>query len=117
MKIALDPALFARIADLYARRAGLGLAPDQLRLLERHHLRFVRNGAQLGPAEKTRMAEITERLATLHTLFGQNVLHDEDEWRLVLGEADLAGLPDFARAAAASAAEERGLAGQYVITQ
>ena len=36
----------------------------------------------------------------LHTLFGQNVLHDEDEWRLVLDEADLAGLPEFARAAA-----------------
>ena len=50
----------------------------------------------------------------LHTLFGQNVLHDEDEWRLVLDEADLAGLPDFARAAAAAAARERGLDGKYV---
>ena len=32
------------------------------------------------------------------------------------GEADLAGLPDFVRAAAARAGEERGLAGRHVIT-
>src|SRR5271168_1975875 len=55
-KIALDPELFARIDALYQQRARLGLAPDQFRLLERHHLRFVRAGALLGAAEKTRMA-------------------------------------------------------------
>src|SRR4029078_9123063 len=32
------------------------------------------------------------------------------------GEDDLAGLPDFVRAAAQAAAEERGLAGKHVIT-
>ena len=116
MRIALNPALFARVADLYARRDTLGLAPDQLRLLERHHLGFVRSGALLAPEQKARMSAITERLATLHTLFGQNVLHDEKDWQLVLEESDLAGLPDFARSAAAQAAKERGLEGQYVIT-
>ena len=116
MRIALDPALFARLDALYRRRDALGLSVDQMRLLERHHLRLVRSGALLGPAQKTRMAAISERLATLHTLFGQNVLHDEDEWRLVLDEADLDGLPDFARTAAAAAARERGLDGKYVIT-
>ena len=116
MRVALDAGLFARIAELYARRAELGLAHDQMRLIERHHLRFVRNGALLGPEQKTRMAAITERLATLHTLFGQNVLHDEREWRLALDAADLDGLPDFLRAAAARAAEERGLGGRYAIT-
>ena len=116
MRIALNPALFARVADLYARRDTLGLAPDQLRLLERHHLGFVRSGALLAPEQKARMSAITERLATLHTLFGQNVLHDEKDWQLVLDESDLAGLPDFARSAAAQAAKERGLEGQYVIT-
>jgi peptidyl-dipeptidase Dcp len=116
MKIALDPRLFARIDALYATRDALGLAADQRRLLERYHLRFVRSGARLAPAEKARVAAISERLASLHTLFGQNVLHDEDEWRLVLGEDELDGLPDFARAAAASAAKERGLDGQYLIT-
>jgi peptidyl-dipeptidase Dcp len=116
MRVALDPGLFARVDALYRMRDQLGLALDQQRLLERHHLRFVRSGAQLGSVAKARMQEIAERLATLHTLFGQNVLHDEDEWRLVLDEADLDGLPDFARAAAATAASERGLTGRYVIT-
>ena len=115
-RIALDAGLFARIADLYARRGELGLAEDQMRLLERHHLRFVRAGALLGPDQKARMAAISERLATLHTLFGQNVLHDEREWRLVLDEGDLDGLPGFARAAAAQAAAERELPGRYVVT-
>src|SRR5438270_4098715 len=116
IKIMLDPGLFARIDALWRARDTLGLAPDQRRLLERHHLNFVRSGALLDPAQKTRMAEISTRLASLHTLFGQNVLHDEDEWRLMLEEGDLAGLPDFARAAAAEAAKARGLDGQYAIT-
>jgi peptidyl-dipeptidase Dcp len=115
-RIALDRALYARISDLHERRAALGLAADQLRLLERHHLRLVRAGALLGPAHKARMAAINERLASLHTLFGQNVLHDERQWQLVLEADDLAGLPDFVRGAAAQAAEERGLAGRWVVT-
>src|SRR5277367_1610819 len=116
MRIALDPGLFARIDDLYGRRGNLELAEDQMRLLERRHLRFVRAGALLSPDQKARMGAISERLATLHTLFGQNVLHDEREWRLVLDEADLDGLPGFARAAAAQAAAERELPGRYVVT-
>ncbi|WP_207460474.1 M3 family metallopeptidase [Azospirillum sp. SYSU D00513] len=116
MRVSLDPALFARVSELYERRASLGLAPDQMRLLERYRLGFVRSGAALPPAERERMAAISERLATLHTLFGQNVLHDEKEWQLVLEEAELDGLPDFMRAAAAQAARERGLEGKYVIT-
>ena len=55
-------------------------------------------------------------MATLHTQFGQNVLADEDGWRLVLDDGDLAGLPDFAREAAAAAAKEHGLDGKYAIT-
>ena len=115
-QIALDENLFGRIAELYARRETLGLAADQRRLLERYHLRLVRSGALLRPEQKARMAAIAERLAVLHTLFGQNVLHDERDWQLVLDEADLDGLPDFARAAAAQAAKERGLEGRWVVT-
>lgn len=116
MRIALDPALFTRVAQLYARRDSLGLAEDQMRLLERRHLGFIRSGAALSAEAKARMTEISERLAVLHTLFGQNVLQDEKEWQLVLGRDDLDGLPDFLTAAAAQAATERGLDGQWVIT-
>ncbi len=114
-RIALDPALFARIDDLHARRHALGLAPDALRLLERRHLGFVRNGARLGEAEKARMGETSERLAVLHTRFGQNVVHDEGAWHLALAEGDLDGLPGFVREGARQAATERGVEG-YAIT-
>jgi peptidyl-dipeptidase Dcp len=116
MRIALDPDLFRRIDELHARRETLGLAEDQRRLLERRHLDLVRSGARLGPAEKARMATISSRLATLQTLFGQNVLQDEREWHLALDDSELDGLPDFLRAAAAEAAAERGLAGRHVVT-
>src|SRR6516165_7287330 len=116
MQIALDEDLFGRISELHARREALGLAADQLRLLERHHLRLVRSGALLRPEQKAQMAAIVERLAILHTRFGQNVLHDERDWQLVLDEADLDGLLDFARAAAAQAAKDRGLEGRWVVT-
>ncbi len=115
MEVALNPALFARVDALHAQRHALDLAPDALRLLERRHLGFVRNGAQLAPAQKERMSEISGLLATLHTRFGQNVVHDETEWHLPLAETDLDGLPDFAREGARQAAADRGLAG-YAVT-
>jgi peptidyl-dipeptidase Dcp len=116
MQIALNEGLFGRIAELHTRRDTLGLDADQLRLLERYRLRFVRSGALLRLEQKARMAAIAERLAILHTLFGQNVLHDERHWQLVLDEADLEGLPGFVQAAAAQAAEERGVEGRGVVT-
>lgn len=115
--ILLDSKLFRRVDDLYARRDKLDLDPEALRLLERTHLNFVRAGAELKPAGRKRVGAIKERLASLVTQFMQNVLKDEQTWHLVLiGERDLAGLPDGFRASAARAAEERGLTGKHVIT-
>ncbi len=116
-EIVLNEKLYLRIRELYERRDELDLTPEEARLLERYHTRFVRSGAALGPEQKKRLAEINERMATLGTQFSQNVLADEKAWTLVLAsEEDLAGLPDFLRDAAAAAAKERGLDGNYVIT-
>jgi peptidyl-dipeptidase Dcp len=112
----LNRALYSRIADLYQGRDGLLLDAEQTRVLERYHTRFLRAGAALEKAEQGRLAEINERLASLGTQFGQNVLADEKSFVMELEEDDLAGLPDFARAAARAAAEERGRPGKYVIT-
>lgn len=112
----LDRALYARIADLYARRETLGLSAEQARVLDRYHTRFVRAGGALEKPAQDRLAAINERLASLGTSFGQNVLADEKSYALMLDEADLAGLPDFARDAARAAAEERGAPSKYAIT-
>ena len=112
----LNAKLYARIAELYRRREALGLNAEQARLLDRYHTRFVRAGAALDKPAQDRLATINERLASLGTQFGQNVLADEKAYALVLEEGDLAGLPDFARAAARAAAEERGHPGRYAIT-
>lgn len=112
----LDRALYARIASLHRRRESLGLSPEQARVLDRYHTRFVRAGAALDKPAQDRLAAINERLASLGTQFGQNVLADEKAYALILEEADLDGLPDFARDAARAAAEERGHPGKYAIT-
>jgi peptidyl-dipeptidase Dcp len=112
----LNRALYSRIADLYDRRDTLALNAEQARVLERYHTRFIRSGAALEKKAQDRLATINERLATLGTQFGQNVLADEKSFAMILEEGDLAGLPDFARAAAQAAAEERGHSGKYVIT-
>src|SRR5215831_13804490 len=73
----LNQALYARISDLYKRREALGLDAEQARVLERYQTRFVRAGAALEKAAQDRLATINERLASLGTQFGQNVLADE----------------------------------------
>ena len=109
--------LFQRVDALHAQRESLALTPEQLRLLQRTHLDFVRSGAKLAPQAQARYAQVMEKLAELTTQFAQNVLHDEASYQLPLqGEADLAGLPAFLRDAARQAASERGVADGHVIT-
>ncbi len=110
-----DAGLFARIDAVYRQRHELALTGEQLRLVERIHLDFVRSGAALAPEQRQRFAAVMQRLAELTTAFGQNVLHDESAFCLPLpDEAALAGLPDFLRAAARQAAAERGLDGAVI---
>ena len=113
----MNAALFARIDALYAQRATLGLDTETLRVLEKTWKRFVKAGAKLDADGKERLAAIGERLATLGAQFGQNVLADEAEWALFLGDGDdLAGLPDFLKDAMAEAAASRGKPGQFAVT-
>ena len=115
--IFMNAGLWKRIEHLTAAQETLALTDEQRRVLERYRLAFVRQGAALPEEKRKRLAEIAERLAVLGTQFGQNMLADEASYALVLdGEADLAGLPDWLRQAAAKAAEERGVAGKHVIT-
>ncbi len=112
--IYLNAGLFARIEELYHRRAGLDA--ESLRVLERYHLDFVRQGATLKGEGRTRLNEIGQRLATLSAEFSQNVLADEQEFVMGLREDQMAGVPEFLRAAAAATARERGLKAPFAVT-
>ncbi|WP_157016569.1 M3 family metallopeptidase [Mesorhizobium xinjiangense] len=112
----MNDALFRRIDALYEQRETLDLDAETKRVLERTWKRFVRAGAKLDAAGKVRLAAINEELASLGAGFGQNVLADEREWALFLGEDQLAGLPGFLRGAMAEAAASRGQEGRYAVT-
>ncbi|MEV7188105.1 M3 family metallopeptidase [Kitasatospora sp. NPDC093102] len=115
--IHLDLALFARIEALYEERAGLGLDPESLRLLERRYTAFVRSGARLGAAEQARLRELNAELAALGTTFQQNVNADTRAAALVLDSAEeLAGLAEGAIAGAAENARVLGHQGKYVLS-
>ena len=109
-----DVALFARIEDLWSRRASMGLSAEQERVLMLTRRDFIRAGAKLTGAEAERMAEIKSRLASLGTQFMQNLLADERDWALPSKAGDLAGLPDFVVQAAQAAGQEKGLDGPAV---
>lgn len=112
-----NAALFKRIAAVYDSPEKAKLTPEQQRLTWLYYTNFVRAGARLDEAGKKRMAEVNARLATLYTQFSQNVLADEDGYKVVLeNEADLAGLPDSARSGMAADAEAKNLKGKWVVS-
>jgi len=113
-KITQNSQLFARIQQVYADRQ-IG-TPEQQRLAWKYHTDFVRAGAKLDATAKARLSEINQKLAGLYTKFGQNVLADEKDQFLALdNEADLAGLPQALRNAAAEDATSRNMSGKWVI--
>src|ERR1700678_200285 len=115
-EVVQNTALFARVKAVYEARETSGLTPEQQRLAWVVYRNFARNGAALNDADKTRLAAINQRAATLYTEFSQNVLADEEEQFLVLdSEADLAGRSAQQRESAAAAAEAKSLKGKWVI--
>ena len=108
--------LFERIDALWQHRAELELTLEQERVLERKWKASVRGGASLDGEHQKRLSDINARLAELGAGFSQNILADEAEWAMVVGEQDLAGLPQFLMDAMRSAAEERGHAGKHAVT-
>jgi peptidyl-dipeptidase Dcp len=114
--ITQNAALFARIDAIYGSPQKALLTPIQQRLCWHYYTSFVRAGAKLDAAAKTRVAAINERLAALFANFSQNLLAEEADYVLYLKrETDLEGMPDSLRAAASSAATERGHPGEWAV--
>lgn len=115
--ISMNAALFARIDALYQNRHQLTEDAETLRVIEKSWKGFGRSGAKLAKQDQERLAAINERLSLLGSTFGQNVLADEKVPALLLEDGeDLAGLPDWLKAAMASAAAARGHEGKFAVT-
>ncbi|HTL11713.1 MAG TPA: M3 family metallopeptidase [Bdellovibrionota bacterium] len=108
--VILDAKLFARIQAVYesSQKGTVQLDGEQKRLLEKVYRNFKRNGALLPEDRKARLREIDQRLAFLSQQFSEHLLHSSQAFVMDLnGEADLKGLPESAREAAAALAKEK----------
>lgn len=107
-----NKALFARIEQLWADREGLGLTPEQARVLYLYHQMFIRAGAQLTGKAAERLTEVKARLAVLGTTFSQNLLAEERGWSMPL--TDSTGLPKDLLDSARAAGQAMGASGPVI---
>ena len=108
--IRLNEKLFERIK--YVHRHHRKLTAEEKMLLDNCYDGFVRSGALLDAEGKARLRQLTEESSMLGLQFSQNLLKEQKAYTLhITDEAQLDGLPDTAREAAAQTAKERGLEG------
>jgi peptidyl-dipeptidase Dcp len=115
--INLNPNLFDKIQTVYHQREDLDLTGEQDMLLDKTYKKFIRSGAALSEEDKENMRKIDEELSMLSLQFGDNMLAETNNYKLVIeNEADLAGLPEGVVSAAAEAAREAEMEGKWVFT-
>ncbi|ROQ04031.1 MULTISPECIES: M3 family metallopeptidase [unclassified Curtobacterium] len=113
--ITLDSRLYARVRSVLDGAAAAGLEGEALRLVERTHAEMTLAGAGLDEAGKERLTAINQELSTLTTTFERNLLEDTNDSAVhVTDEAELEGLDDGAKSAAAGSAADRGLEGWLI---
>ncbi|HET7553344.1 MAG TPA: peptidyl-dipeptidase Dcp [Gemmatimonadaceae bacterium] len=114
--IHLNSKLFQRIQKIYDSRDASGLDSGQKHLVERYHRDFVRAGALLSDADKSRLRELNQEESKLSTEFQNKLLAATKDGAVVVKDsAMLAGLSDGDVAAAAAAAKRRGIDDAWVI--
>ena len=110
--IALNEDLFKRVKAVYENASNVNLTTEQATLLDKKYKGFARNGALLSEDKKTRLREIDTELAKLQLTFGENTLAETNNFQLpITNEADLKGLPDGAKEAAADLAKSKNVEG------
>ena len=92
--------------------AAKALAPIHQRYVEETMEDFRESGADLADEQKARVAEIQSELSKLTKEYAEHVLDATNAFELVTDEAQLAGLPDSAKASAAANAKAKGIEGE-----
>ncbi|MEI7594321.1 MAG: M3 family metallopeptidase [Bacteroidota bacterium] len=115
--INLNPKLWIRIKKVYEQKDKLKLNPEQQKLLEETYKDFVRGGADLDSLKQKRFREINQELSVLSLKFSENVLAENNRFKLIIDKKeDLAGLPESLIAAGADAAKENKMEGKWIYT-
>jgi peptidyl-dipeptidase Dcp len=115
--IMMNPKLFERIDYVYQHRNEMGLDDQQIRVVEKYHQDFVRNGAALPADKQAELSKNNEQLSTLNLQFGNNLLKENANYKLIIDrEENLAGLPKTSIDAAAEQAKKDGMEGKWVFT-
>ena len=108
--VRLNPRLFERVRQVHLHHRRL--TPEEQMLLDNCYDGFVRSGALLDDAGKDKLRQLTEEASMLSLQFSQNLLKENKAFELhITDEAQLDGLPDTAREAAALTAQEQGKQG------
>ena len=112
MYVSLNPDLFQKVKAVYEKKDELGLAPDQMKLLEDNYKSFVRGGANLSDADKELYSKWSEELSLITLQFSKNVLAATNAYVLNITDSTKLGvLPEFVKTMAAETAAEKGLEG------
>ena len=112
MYVSLNNDLFQRVKAVYEKKDELGLAPDQMKLLEDNYKSFVRGGANLSDEDKALYSKWSEELSLTTLQFSKNVLAATNAYVLnITDSTKLGGLPGFVKTMAAETAAEKGLEG------
>lgn len=93
------------------------LSETQARFMRKTLEEFQRHGAELPPEGKEKLKAIDRQLSEKTTAFSQNVLDGTNAFELIVNEARLSGLPEFAKVAARESAQEKGLDGYRLTLQ
>ena len=104
--VRLNERLFERIK--YVHQHHRKLTPEEKMLLENTYQGFVRSGALLDQEGKEKLRKLTEEASILSLQFSQNLLKETKAFTLhITDEAQLDGLPETAKEAAAQTAKEQ----------
>jgi len=110
-----DPVLFKRVEYVHAHQNEMGLSQDEKALLDKTYNVMRREGAQLSPVERDRLAALNTEMNEHREAFQQNINAASKNFELVFDDkTQLDGLSDKRKQDMKQAAQEKGLTGKFI---
>ena len=69
-----NPALFARVKEVYENQESFGLNKEQKKLLDETYKRFVRGGANLNEEDQAKLRELNSQISLLQVVITELLL-------------------------------------------